>query len=108
MIKSIGVREFNQEIEKSSDDVEIIDVREPEEYAQIRIKGSKLIPMGEIIKKIKNIDWTKKIILVCRSGARSMYAADLISSNGHTDKDIYNLDGGINALEMAECKCLEK
>ena len=108
MIKNISVREFNEKMDSMGENLEIIDVREPSEYEEIRIKGSKLISLGEIVEKIKEIDWTKKIILVCRSGARSAYAAELLSTNGHSDKELFNLDGGIMALDLAGCECLEK
>ncbi|MFC1638082.1 rhodanese-like domain-containing protein [Patescibacteria group bacterium] len=108
MIKNISVKDFSQDMKVDGENLEVIDVREPEEYEEIRIKGSKLIPIGEIVKRIKEIDWAKKIILVCRSGARSTYAGELIRDNGYADKEVYNLNGGIAALNVAGCDCLEK
>lgn len=107
-MKNISVKEFNQEMKKSRDNLEVVDVREVDEYEEVHIKGSKHIPLGELIKRGDEIDWAKKIVLICRSGARSSYAAELMAANGHAGKEICNLDGGILALQTAGCDCIEK
>lgn len=104
-IKNISSNEFREMLEKNPDSLEIIDVREQEEYAVVKIKGSKLIPLSIIPLKINEIDWNKEVVLVCKSGARSSHIAKLLSSAG---KDVCNLVGGISELSLNSCPCLEK
>lgn len=61
----------------------VIDVRTPAEYQQGHVKGSKNIPLNEISKKVEMIKkWNKPVITVCRSGARSASAKNMLQSNG--------------------------
>lgn len=105
MVKDIDGKKFREMIDEEGDQLEIIDVREKDEYDEIRVKNSKLIPMDEVGSRIDDIDWSKKVVFVCRSGARSRYIADVLAQSG---KDIVNLSGGIYALDRDECDCLEK
>ena len=91
-VKNINANELRNLIKNHRDEIEIIDVREPEENEIIRIKNSKLIPMGKLQKRINEIDFNKKVIFLCRSGARSGYIANILSSSG---KDVLNLEFGI-------------
>lgn len=105
MVSNINSEEFEDLVQAEGDNLEIIDVREPDEYQEIRIKGSKLIPMGEIANRADEIDWNKKVIVVCRSGNRSDYIAGMLAENG---KEVINLDGGILDLVSRDCEQLEK
>ena len=61
----------------------ILDVRTPEEYKAGHIKGSKNMPLNEIranAEKIKK--WNTKVITVCRSGARSSSAKNILENQG--------------------------
>ena len=92
-------------LDKNPDDLEIIDVREPYEHKRVRIRDSKLIPLSIIPLKVKEIDWNKKVVLVCKSGARSLNVAQLLSNTG---KNVYNLAGGISNLSAIDCPYIEK
>ncbi|PIP27587.1 MAG: hypothetical protein COX30_01155 [Candidatus Moranbacteria bacterium CG23_combo_of_CG06-09_8_20_14_all_39_10] len=104
-IKNINGKELKKMLQDNASELEIIDVREQDEYDLVKIKGSKLIPISEIGTRMAEIDWTKKVIVVCRSGSRSGYIAQLFADNG---KDIMNLQGGIYELNLDKCDCLEK
>ena len=69
MIVNINARQLRNLLENEPEKVEIIDVREPEEYESVHIKGSKLIPMNELVRRIKEINWNKEVVFVCRSGS---------------------------------------
>jgi rhodanese-related sulfurtransferase len=89
---------------KDSDKLEIIDVREKEEFDIIHIKGSKLIPMGELMQRINEIDWDKEVVFLCRTGARSKLAATLAGSG----KPVKNLKYGIYECYLdKDCPDLE-
>lgn len=104
-IKNISSKEFRKILEEKPDELEIIDVREPDEHAAVKIRNSKLIPLSTIPIRIDEIDWSKKVILVCKSGARSSHIAKILSS---ASKDVHNLEGGIYELDVNNCPCLEK
>ncbi|BAU31955.1 rhodanese-like domain-containing protein [Microcella alkaliphila] len=61
----------------------VIDVREPDEYAEARVPGVQLIPLATIpdaVDELATDDDT--IYVICRSGARSLRAADYLNANG--------------------------
>lgn len=66
----------------------IIDVRNPNEFRQGHIQGSKNIPVNEIRSKIEMIrKWNKPVITVCLSGGRSAAAKSVLSAAGI---EVYN------------------
>ncbi len=73
----------------------LIDVREPHEYQICRIPGSKLIPLGEVPKRMSELDSADEIVVHCKSGMRSAKAVDLLMKSGF--RKIHNLKGGILA-----------
>jgi phage shock protein E len=81
------------------DDVVLIDVREPEEYAAGHIPGVRLIPMGEVPSRLSEIPTDKTVIVTCRSGNRSGQITDFLRRNGFTR--IHNMQGGILAWQRA-------
>ena len=60
------------------------------------IKGAKLIPMDEVQDRKDEIDWDKKVIFYCRSGARSLMVAKTMQ---HQGDNVYNLEGGIELCD---------
>lgn len=71
-----------------------IDVREPHEY-QICNIGAKLIPLGELPKRLNELDPQAEYVMHCKSGMRSGKACDLLRQNGFTN--VRNMKGGILA-----------
>jgi sulfur-carrier protein adenylyltransferase/sulfurtransferase len=82
------------EFEKIRDRVQLIDVREPHEYEISRIPGAKLIPLGELMTRVHELDSADEFVLQCRSGARSAQAQQLLWDAGF--RKSHNLAGGIN------------
>jgi adenylyltransferase/sulfurtransferase len=78
-----------------ADSVTIVDVREPFEYEIARIEGSKLIPLAELPTRFDELEQEKEIIALCKSGARSAHAVELLQKAGFTQS--FNLEGGIDA-----------
>jgi rhodanese-related sulfurtransferase len=74
---------------------QFIDVREPYEIDEVAydIEGKMEIPLGEIQSRISEIPKGKKIIIGCRSGARSMNACMFLDMQGFDD--VVNMNGGI-------------
>lgn len=66
----------------------IVDVRNPHEFKQGHIQGSKNIPVNEIRSKVEMIrKWNKPVITVCLSGGRSAAAKSVLASAGI---EVYN------------------
>jgi sulfur-carrier protein adenylyltransferase/sulfurtransferase len=84
------------ELIHSGADVQLIDVRQPAEYNFARIPGAKLIPLGEIIRRMDEIDPTKETVLLCKMGGRSAQAIHMLRQAGFTGP-LRNLRGGITA-----------
>jgi sulfur-carrier protein adenylyltransferase/sulfurtransferase len=86
------------ELKKMQDDKEdfvLIDVREEHE-AEIASLGGKLIPMGTVMEHLDEIPKDKKVVVHCRSGARSGTVIQALEQKlGYTN--LYNLKGGILA-----------
>ena len=75
------------------EDIQLIDVREPYEYAIVNI-GAQLLPLNTIAANLDKIDRNKKAVLHCKSGGRSRQAIELLEKTyGFTN--LYNLQGGI-------------
>lgn len=79
----------------------LLDVREPAEYAAIHAPNAKLIPLGEVGLRLKEIEAyrDKPVAVICRSGRRSAKAVALLQEAGFTQ--VVNVQGGTNAWEQA-------
>src|SRR2546425_118350 len=73
----------------------LVDVREPHEYQICRIPGSKLIPLGDVPKRMHELNSADEIVVHCRSGQRSAQAVELLMKAGF--RKIHNLKGGVLA-----------
>jgi len=77
-------------------DIQLIDVRQPDEYAFAKIDGAKLIPLGEIISRMGEIDETRDTVIHCKMGGRSARAIEALERSGFKGR-LRNLAGGITA-----------
>ena len=80
----------------AGDDIQLIDVRQPDEYAFAKIEGAKLIPLGEIVQRMDELDENREIVLHCKAGGRSAKAIEMLQRAGFKG-DLKNLKGGITA-----------
>lgn len=71
----------------------LLDVRTPGEYATAAVRGAVLIPLGELARRLDELDPTAPTIVMCHHGMRSMQAAMYMSQQGFARVD--NLRGGI-------------
>jgi rhodanese-related sulfurtransferase len=69
----------------------IVDVREPDEYVEAHVPGVILMPLGEVTERFEEIPADGPVFVICRSGARSMRAAQFLVSQG---LDASNVVGG--------------
>ncbi|CAN5168927.1 molybdopterin-synthase adenylyltransferase MoeB [soil metagenome] len=78
------------------EDFQLIDVREPFEYEIARIPNARLIPLGEVVARLNEIDPAKSAVLQCKGGVRSAKAIENLKAAGFTGR-LINLKGGIGA-----------
>jgi adenylyltransferase/sulfurtransferase len=73
--------------------VDLIDVREPGEWAIARLPSARLIPLGQLVASMATLDSARDIVVMCRSGQRSASAARQLQAAGF--RKVRNLAGGI-------------
>ncbi|MEO6213872.1 MAG: molybdopterin-synthase adenylyltransferase MoeB [Vicinamibacterales bacterium] len=93
-IPEITVEELKQRLDRG-DDVQLVDVREPNEFQICRIEGSTLIPLGQLEARIAELDPRSDIVVHCKMGGRSAKALAMLQERGFTN--VHNLTGGILA-----------
>ena len=81
----------------ASDDIFLVDVREPNEYEIVNIPGATLIPKGEFLSgdALEKLPQDKKVVLHCKSGARSAECLAIVKDAGFSDA--VHLGGGVLA-----------
>src|SRR6267378_1885745 len=92
-VPEITPRELKSRLDRG-DDLFILDVREPHEFQICNLKGN-LIPLGELPRRVHELDSSREIVAHCRSGKRSAEAVDFLRKAGF--RKILNLKGGILA-----------
>ena len=92
-VPEIAPRELKSRVDRG-DDLFILDVREPHEF-QICNLGGHLIPLGELSRRVNELDSSREIVAHCRSGKRSAEAVEFLRSAGF--RKVLNLKGGILA-----------
>lgn len=90
-VNHIVAQELKKVMTKRS--IQLIDVRTPQEFNVDHVKGFKNIPMAELRHRLDELDKTKEVVLLCRSGSRSNQAAKILKKQGF-DK-LTNVKGGI-------------
>jgi sulfur-carrier protein adenylyltransferase/sulfurtransferase len=92
-IPEITAKELKTRLDRG-DDIYILDVREPHEYQICNLHGH-LIPLGDLPKRVSELDSSREIVAHCRSGKRSADAVQFLTKAGF--RKIWNLKGGILA-----------
>lgn len=102
-VEQISVTEVF-ELSKENQEIMIVDVREPDEHQALRCTiGHHLLPMSRFdageLAEAKNIAKDTKVYFLCRSGNRSMNAAQMMLVEGFPN--VFNIAGGMIAWEEA-------
>jgi adenylyltransferase/sulfurtransferase len=92
-VVEITPRDLAARLSRGDDTFDLIDVREPGEWAIARIDGARLIPLAQIPAALPSLDKTREIVVMCRSGVRSADAARFMQRSGFAR--VKNLAGGI-------------
>jgi rhodanese-related sulfurtransferase len=98
-VQILSAKELQNKLQEPNELV-LLDVREPSEFAYASIAGSVLIPLNQIPQRLSELDPQREIVVICHHGMRSMQAANYLDRSGFTQ--IFNLQGGIDAWSL-EC-----
>ena len=93
-MEEITAPELKQRIDQG-DDLQIIDVREQHEFEIGRIPNSNLIPLGQVLNRMDEIDPNRETVVHCKMGGRSAKAVKQLQELGYSGAR--NLEGGILA-----------
>lgn len=94
MVPQVSPRELKSRLDAGEQPV-ILDVREPWEIAVASLPGTVNIPLRDLARRLTELDTSRDVVVMCRSGGRSMQAAQFLATRGFTR--VSNLDGGILA-----------
>lgn len=86
----LGLRE-----QLENGELHLIDVREKMEFAGGRVAGASSLPLGELEERHKDLDHSKPIYVMCRTGRRSAEARERLKALGFTN--VINVVGGLEA-----------
>lgn len=91
----VTVQEMKRALDDPSLGIQIIDVREPDEYQIAHIKGVPLFPLSTLTRQFTELDPNRQYYIHCKSGIRSMKALHFLREQGF--KYLKNVKGGIDA-----------
>ena len=97
MVRTLGPRDAEALVANA--DVDIVDVREPKEWATGHIPGARLVPLDQLRAEPEQSLPRDNVLFVCQKGARSMVAAKVAERQGL--KQVYSLEGGTSAWAKA-------
>ncbi len=94
-VPSITPQELKRRLDQGDRPV-IVDVREPHEWdiSNLGPAGALLIPRGDLLQRMGELDTASETVVYCRSGARSADAIRMLRQHGF--QKLLNLEGGIN------------
>ncbi|MFC1718582.1 rhodanese-like domain-containing protein [Candidatus Poribacteria bacterium] len=92
--ENLSPAEVKQKLD-AKEDVFVLDVRQPEEYAQGYVPTAYLLPLGEIEQRLDEVPRDKQVIVVCGIGGRSAAASQTLDDSGFDN--IFNMPGGMMA-----------
>ncbi len=94
LINEIEVSEL-AELRENGETIRVIDIRQPAELNSGTIPGAEALPMHIIPLRINEFKRDEKLVMVCRSGARSAQACMFMQQQGYDN--VFNLRGGMIA-----------
>lgn len=98
MVRQVSADELKEKIDEG-EDVQIVDIRNPQHFSEGHIPGSENVPFVKLTTEIDSYDWEDDIVVVCPIGESSEQAARLIESYEGGADEVGNLANGIKNWE---------
>ena len=98
-IPTIDVTEAERRLREDADGPLLVDVREANEFEEVRAPGAVLVPMSAFAARAGELPSDRPLMLVCHLGGRSAAAAGFLIRSGGSD--VVNVGGGMDAWERA-------
>jgi adenylyltransferase/sulfurtransferase len=93
-VEEITATELQRRL-RAGEELSVVDVRDPHEWAICRIEGARLVPLGTVGERLHEFDSSRTYVLHCKSGVRSAKAIAQLKRAGF--RKVLNLKGGILA-----------
>lgn len=100
MVEEMDSDTLNGKLE-AGEDVQVVDIRQPGEYARGHVPGAINVPFARLTQEIDAVEWEEEIVVACPIGKSSRQAAKLLESYEGVSADarVYNLTGGYRDWE---------
>lgn len=95
-LRTVGVADLAAAVEEGAT---LIDVREPYEFDAGHVEGAQLMPLDDTVRLASGLPKDQPVYVICRSGNRSMVAAEALVDAGF--EDVRNVDGGMIAWQAS-------
>jgi len=91
----VTVQDLQEALTHPERGIEVVDVREPHEYALAHLPGARLLPLSELPRRWRELDSQKTLYLHCKAGARSLQAVTFLKQLGF--RSVKSVRGGLMA-----------
>lgn len=100
MVDEITAEELKRRLD-DGDPVQVVDIRQPEEFEAGHIEGAENIPFHAFAREVEGHDWGDDIVVACPIGQSSLQAARLLEAYEGVDEDarVANLADGYQGWE---------
>ena len=98
-IPTIDVGEAERRLREDPDRPVLVDVREPNEYEEVRAPGAMLVPTSQFMSRVGELPEDRPLLVVCHLGSRSAAVVGYLARAGRTD--VVNVAGGMDAWQRA-------
>ena len=98
-IPTIDVAEAERRLREDPDGPILLDVREVNEFGEVRVPGAVLVPTSAFMMRVGELPADRPLMVMCHVGGRSAAVAGFLIRSGRTD--VVNVAGGIDAWERA-------
>ncbi|UTR11551.1 rhodanese-like domain-containing protein [Evansella sp. LMS18] len=92
-IEQINTAQLAELLEEDREGLYFVDVREAHEFEEGHINGMVNVPLSSLTDNYAAIPEDKKVVIICRSGSRSLQAANILKESGYSN--ITNVTGGM-------------
>jgi len=104
---SINVEQFKKILAEKPESIQIIDVRDPDEFAKGHSKGAVNIPVNDLEKQLKDMKFDKPVVFVCATGARSGEAYYMVRDLRKDVKDVHYLEATTKWQKDGTCEIID-